>query len=68
MNTLSDREAAFLETKFGIGWLQVRRNRIMDHRPDPCFSELLLQLLTVATSNNKQMPNRLRPFRDRRQL
>lgn len=68
MNTLRDRETTFLEPKFGIGRLQVRRNRIMNHRPDPCFSEQLLQWLTVAAPNNKQMPNRLRPFRGRRQL
>lgn len=53
MNTLSNWKTPFLEAKFDIGWVQVRRDRIMNHSPDPRFLELLLQLITVATANNK---------------
>ena len=55
-----ERKIAPFPATAGVGFGQVRRNRIMDERSNPGLVQTFLQFVTERMPDNKQMPNRFR--------
>lgn len=62
-----NRKSPGLFVAVSIGRLQMRRDRIVDHRADPRSGEGLLQGIALGRADYKEVPDRFGPFRHFRQ-
>ena len=67
VNSFCYRECPYAEGQLGIGRLQVRRNRIMNHRADAGLLQTVLQCVALRVTDGEHMPNRYCPVRHERQ-